>query len=172
MAVSAEPVNLVINAAASMSFFRKHKTILFYGLSLAVLLLLLKWLELKFIIYDHSFELYAGAIAILFTLLGIWLAKKLTKPTIKTLVIEKEVYRNAEFEFVLNEEEMNRLGLSQRELEVLQLMAKGLSNQEIAQALFVSLNTIKTHAARIFEKMNVQRRTQAVEQGKRTGLIP
>lgn len=155
-----------------MSFFRKHKTILFYGLSLAVLLLLLKWLELKFIIYDHSFELYAGAIAVLFTLLGIWLARKLTRPVTETRVIEKTVYLKTGEEFVLNEQEQTRLGLSQRELEVLQLMAKGLSNQEIAQTLFVSLNTVKTHAARIFEKMDVQRRTQAVELGKRSGLIP
>ena len=155
-----------------MQFFRKHKTIWLYGLSLAALLMLLKWLELKFIIYDHSFELYAGTIAVLFTLLGIWLARKLTKPTIETRIVEKEVYRTAEADFILNEKELNRLGLSQRELEVLQLMAKGLSNQEIAETLFVSLNTIKTHAARIFEKMDVQRRTQAVELGKRSGLIP
>ena len=151
--------------------FRKNKTIWLYGSSLAILLLLLKWLELRFVIYDHAFEVYAGAIAVLFTALGIWLAIKLTKPKIETVVIEKEVYRDSSLPFVLNEKAMNQSGMSKRELEVLQLMAEGLSNQEIAKQLFVSLNTIKTHSSKIFEKMDVQRRTQAIERAKRLGLI-
>jgi NarL family two-component system response regulator LiaR len=155
-----------------MDLFRKHKTVWLYGVSLALLLLLLKWLELKFVIYDHAFELYAGSIAILFTGLGIWLSKKLSKPRIEKLVVEKTVFRDPALPFVVNEKEMTRLGISQRERDVLQLMAEGLSNKEIADRLFVSLNTVKTHAARLFEKLDVQRRTQAVERGKQAGLIP
>jgi len=152
-------------------FFRKYKTTWVYGISLAVLLLLLKWLELTFIIYDHAFEIYAGLIALLFTGLGIWLARILTKPKIEKTVVEKNVLRDPAHPFAVNEKELLRLGISLRELEVLQLMALGLSNQEIANRLFVSLNTVKTHAARLFGKLDVQRRTQAVERGKRMGLI-
>ena len=139
-----------------------------YGVALAIMLLLLRWLEIRFIIMEHSFEIYAAAIAFLFTALGIWLALKLGKPTI----IEKEIYIPAHPDFVLNEPELAKLGLSSRELEVLQLMAAGKSNQEIADHLFLSLNTIKTHSSRLFEKMEVKRRTQAIELGKKLSLIP
>jgi len=151
----------------------KNKTILLYGVSLALLLLLLKWLELRFIIFDHAFELYIGAIALIFTGLGIWLALKLTKPRLKTVIVEKEVYiNNNTDDFVLNEKEIANLGISKRELEVLQLMAEGLSNGEIATQLFVSLNTIKTHTSKLFEKLDAKRRTQAIEKAKRLSLIP
>jgi NarL family two-component system response regulator LiaR len=152
-------------------FVAKNKTILFYGLCLALLLFLLKWLELRFIIIDHAFEIYIGSIALIFTLLGIWLALKLSKPKVKTVVVEKEIYRSNS-DFKLNEEELNKLGLSRRELEVLQLMAEGLSNQEIGEKLFVSVSTVKTHTSRLFEKMDVKRRTQAIEKAKRLSLIP
>lgn len=145
----------------------KNKEVILYGLALALLLFLLKWLELRFIIIDHAFEIYIGAIAAIFTGLGIWLAVKLTKP--KTVVVEKEVYIK---DFTLNENELNKLRLSKRELEVLQLMAEGLSNQEIAERLFVSLNTIKTHSSKVLEKLDVERRTQAVEKAKRLSIIP
>jgi len=148
----------------------KNKQNILYGVSLAVLLLLLKWLEWRFIIIDHAFEIYAGTIALVFTGLGIWLAKKLVTPKVNTVIIEKQVFANADF--VLNEAEVNRLRLSARELEVLQLIADGLSNQQIAERLFVSLNTIKTHTSNLFLKMEVERRTQAIEMAKRLGLIP
>lgn len=148
-------------------FLLKYKETILYGLALAALLFLLRWLELRFVIIDHAFEIYIGSIALLFTGLGIWLALKLTKP--KTVVVEKEVYVK---DFTLNEEELNKLRLSKRELEVLQLMAEGLSNQEIAGSLFVSLNTIKTHSSKVLEKLDVERRTQAVEKAKRLSIIP
>jgi len=148
----------------------KNKQIIIYGVSLALLLVLLKWLEWRFIIIDHAFEIYAGTIALVFTGLGIWLAKKLVTPKVKTVIIEKQVFANAGF--VLNEAEVNRLRLSAREMEVLQLIAGGLSNQQIAERLFVSLNTIKTHTSNLFLKMEVERRTQAIEMAKRLGLIP
>ncbi len=150
----------------------KHKQSLLYGILLALLLVLLKWLEFKLIIVDYSFELYVGAIALFFTALGIWLALKLTKPKVETLKVEKEVYKAPSNDFVANQIEITKLNLSTRELEVLTLMAQGLSNQEIAERLYVSLNTIKTHSSKIFEKMEVKRRTQAVEMGQRLGILP
>jgi len=154
-----------------MSFFVRNKQIIIYGVLLAILVLLLKWLEMRYILVDQQLETYGGFVAVIFTALGIWLALKLRKPKVETVVIEKEVYIENRDGFILNEKEVKRLNLSKRELEVLQLMAEGLSNQEIAEKLFVSLNTIKTHSAQIFEKMEVKRRTQAVDMGKKLNLI-
>ncbi|NCD72101.1 response regulator transcription factor [Mucilaginibacter agri] len=148
----------------------KNKPAILYGAALAALLFLLKWLEWHFVIVDHAMEVYAGAIAVVFTALGIWLALKLAKPKVKTVVVEKQVYLNGS-NFVVNQVELERLNLSKRELEVLQLMAEGLSNQEISNRLFVSLNTIKTHTANLFEKMEVKRRTQAVDVAKKLCII-
>ena len=151
----------------------KYKQPILYGLSMAILLFLLKWLQFRYIIIDHALEIYVGAIAVIFTGLGIWVALKLARPKVQTVVVEKEVYITAPANGnITNEEELARLGLSKRELEVLQLIAEGLSNQEIAARLFVSLNTIKTHSSRIFEKLDVKRRTQAIEKAKRLNLIP
>lgn len=153
-----------------LNFINKHRETILYGISLAFLLFFLKWIELRFIIINHTLEIYIGLIALLFTGLGIWLALKLTKPKVETQIIEKEV-TTKNTDFTINEEVMNELGISKRELEVLQLMADGLSNQEIAEKLFVSLNTIKTHTSKLFEKLDVKRRTQAVEKAKRLSLI-
>jgi DNA-binding CsgD family transcriptional regulator len=148
-------------------FFVRHKHVILYGAALAVLLFLLKWLEWKFIVMDRAIDLYSGALALVFTGLGIWLAIKLARP--KTVILEKEVYVKPPG--TINEKELARLGISARELEVLRLMAEGLSNQEIAARLFVSLNTIKTHSANIFEKLDVRRRTQAVDKAKKLNII-
>lgn len=153
-------------------FYQKHRQVILYGISLALLLFVLKWLELRFLIIGHIIEIYVGAIALLFTGLGIWLAMKLTTPKVETRIVEREVYVTAGEEFSVNEPERLRLGLSLRELEVLQLISGGLSNQDIASRLFVSLNTIKTHSSRIFEKLDVRNRTQAVERARRLRLIP
>lgn len=150
---------------------KKNKWIIVYGSSLALLLFLLRWLEFRFLVLDHALDIYIGIIAAIFTGLGVWLTIKLTKPKTKTIIVEKKVYRNAQTEFILNEVELEKLALSKRELEVLQHMAKGLSNQEIAEQLFVSLNTIKTHSSKVFEKLDVKRRTQAVEKAKRLNII-
>lgn len=150
----------------------KNKQVIIYGIALAVLLFLLKWLETRYILLDQQLDIYLGIIAVLFTALGVWLALKIRKPKIETVIVEKKVVLTSGPEFILNEEEVRRLNLSKRELEVLQLMADGLSNQEIASKLFVSLNTIKTHSAQIFEKMEVKRRTQAVDMAKRLCIIP
>jgi DNA-binding CsgD family transcriptional regulator len=157
---------------ASKSFLAKHKATIIYSISLAFLLFLLKWLELRFIIFDHSFEIYIGFIAVIFTSLGIWLALKLSKPKIQTVVVEKEVYVTRNEHFVLDTSLVSQLELSKRELEILGLLAQGHSNQEIAAKLFVSLSTVKTHLQNLFEKLEVKRRTQAVEKAKRLSLIP
>ncbi|MBI1769697.1 MAG: DNA-binding response regulator [Bacteroidetes bacterium] len=118
--------------------------------------------EYRYYIHDLSIEFYVGGIAILFSALGIWAGLKLTRKKVIT----------ASPDFVLDETQMQKLGISKREHEVLQLMAQGLSNQEIADKLFVSLNTIKTHSSNLFLKLDVSRRTQAVQKGKALRLIP
>ena len=147
-----------------------NKNSLLYGIALAFFLFLLKWLELKFIVLNYSFEIYTSAIAIVFTGLGIWLALKLVKPKKETIIVEKTIFIEKE-EFVIDQKQLEKSGLSKRELEVLELIAKGLSNQEIAENLFVSLNTIKTHSSKVFEKLDVKRRSQAVEKAKRLKII-
>jgi len=150
----------------------KYKGTILYGVALALLVFLLKWLEWRLVIFDYALELYVGAIALVFTGLGIWLAMKLIKPKVETVVIEKPVYiEKKPVDMEAAARELARMDLSRRELEVLELMAEGLSNQEIAEKLFVSLNTIKTHTSRLFEKMDVKRRTQAVEKAKRLNII-
>jgi NarL family two-component system response regulator LiaR len=149
---------------------KKYSSVLIYGVSLALLLLLLRLIEWQFIFVDNSFELYAGAIAIMFTVLGLWLSRKLSKP--KTILLEREVLVPANGIFELNANAVIELGLSKRELEVLALMAAGMSNREIAEQLFVSLNTIKTHLSNVFLKLDVQRRTQAVDKARRLSLVP
>jgi ATP/maltotriose-dependent transcriptional regulator MalT len=154
------------------------KNILLYAAAMAAILLLLQWMQFKFLVIDHATEIYITGIAVIFTLLGIWLAKKLTRPKTKlikeTVVIEKEVtvYKSAHEPFLPDTKTIERLGISQREMEVLGLMAAGATNQEIADQLFVSLNTIKTHTSRLFEKLDVKRRTQAIEKAKRLHIIP
>ena len=153
------------------------RNLILYGLALAALLLLLQLLEYKLLIIDHATEVYVTAIAILFTALGIWMAAKIMKPKTEirteTVVVEKEVlvYRSNEESFQQNEAIIQQLNISQRELQVLQLMAEGNSNQEIAEKLFLSLHTIKTHTSKLFEKLDVKRRTQAVEKAKKLQLI-
>ena len=155
-----------------MNWFRNYKTTILYGISLFVLLFFLKWLELRYILFDHSWEIYIGSIAVLFTALGLWPALKLSKPKTKTIIVEKEVFISKEENFIMNQALIEQLELSTRELEILDLMAQGNSNQEIANSIFVSLSTVKTHNQNIFEKLDVKRRTQAIEKAKRLQIIP
>ncbi len=139
------------------------RTILLYALSLAALIFILKLIEYRFFVRDLSLEFYVGLVAILFTVLGIWAGNKLSRK--KTVVIT-----NPEFQF--DAARLQSLNISKREYEVLDLMSKGNSNQEIADKLFVSLNTVKTHSSNLFLKLNVRRRTQAVQKAKELQLIP
>jgi two-component system, NarL family, response regulator LiaR len=120
---------------------------------------------------DNATDIYSGIIALLFTFLGIWVAKQLSKPKIETIVVEKEVYVSLPDTFILNEEELKKLNLTGREWEVLQLMSKGMSNAEIAGTLFLSLSTIKAHVSNVLLKMDVKSRAQAMEKAKRLKII-
>lgn len=138
---------------------------------MALVLFLLQWLEARFIVLNYRLDFFIGAIAIVFTVLGIWLALKLVKPKVETRIVEKEIYIDSTPPTAINQKEISNLGISKRELDVLQLMATGLSNEEIAEQLFISLNTVKTHSSNIFLKLEVKRRTQAVEKAKRLNII-
>ena len=146
------------------------RDILIYGVSGGALIAALKLIEYRFLVVEHSFEIYGGLIAALFAGLGIWLGFKLTRH--KETVVVKEVPVAVADRFQLNQKKLDELGVTPRELEILQLIADGLSNREIAEKLFVSENTIKTHSSRLFDKLSARRRTQAVQIGKAIGLIP
>jgi len=143
---------------------------LIYGLCGGILIVALKLIEFRFLVVEHSIEIYGGLIAALFAGVGIWLGLKLTKK--KEVVVVKEVPAPSAQPFALNEERLKNLGITRRELEILELIAQGLSNREIAGKLFVSENTVKTHSSRLFDKLSAKRRTQAVQIGKELGLIP
>src|SRR6266404_9206473 len=130
---------------------KKH--ILIYGLCGGVLIVLLKLVEYRFLVVEHSIEIYGGLIALLFAVLGIWLGLKLTKT--KEVILVKEV--PAPLSFTLNKTRLRELGITRRELEILELIARGLSNREIAEKLFVSENTVKTHSSRLFDKLSARR---------------
>lgn len=146
------------------------RDILIYGLIGGVLIALLKFVEYRFLVLEHSLEIYGGIVALLFAALGIWLGLKLTRA--KETIVVKEVRVPTGGPFVQNAARIEALGLTPRELEILQLIARGLSNREIATQLFVSENTVKTHSSRVFDKLNARRRTQAVQFAKEQGLIP
>jgi DNA-binding CsgD family transcriptional regulator len=142
------------------------KTILLYASLLALMIILMKLLEYRLFIKDLSLEFYVGAIAVLFTILGVWVGLKMTRR--KKIFIQQPVLNN----FKVDENVLGQLGISNREYEVLELIAKGYSNQEIAEKLFISLNTVKTHSSNLFLKLEVKRRTQAVQKAKEMALIP
>ena len=155
---------------------KKH--LLIYGLCGGLLIVLLKVIEYRFLVLERSIEIYGGLIALFFAAVGIWLGLKLTKN--KETVVIKEVPVEVPIEvpvptrepFVFNQARSQQLGLTARELEILQLIAGGLSNREIAEKLFVSENTVKTHSSRVFDKLSAKRRTQAVQIAKELQLIP
>jgi len=146
------------------------KNIILYGLVLGLLVAGIKYAEFKFIVINNTFEIYAGIIAVVFTVLGVLVGLKFV--TKKEVLVVKEVLIQPTENFIVNENNLKQLSISKREHEVLMLMAQGLSNQEVADKLFVSLNTVKTHSSKLFEKLNVQRRTQAVQEAKKLGLVP
>jgi DNA-binding CsgD family transcriptional regulator len=145
------------------------KHVLIYGLVGGVLIVVLKVIEFRFRVVEHAIEIYVGLIAVIFASVGIWLGLKLTKK--KEVLVVKEVPAASSQPFALNEERLRELGITKRELEILGLMAKGMSNREIAEKLFVSENTVKTHSSRLFDKLSARRRTQAVQIAKEMGLI-
>ena len=133
---------------------------------MAFLLGLLKWAEYVYFMRDLALEAYIGIIGVMCVLLGGWMGWKLTANKRVHSISELPEDSPAEYDA------QNSFGLSPREFEVLELIAKGHSYQEIADKLSVSLSTIKTHASNIFSKMDVQRRTQAVMLAQKKGLLP
>jgi DNA-binding CsgD family transcriptional regulator len=152
--------------------------VLLLGLVGGVLIAILRWSEYQFLVIEHSLEIYGAIVAIIFVVFGIWLGIKLTKPREKIVLREVLVPTGAPAEsaaaatFTLNQPQLDALGITPRELEILSLIAQGLSNREIAGRLFVSENTVKTHCSRAFDKLGARRRTQAVQLGKQLGLLP
>lgn len=139
-----------------------RRTILIYGISMAVLVGLLKFVEYKFFVRDIPMEFYIGVVAVLFTGLGIWAGMRLTRPR----VIE------VSGPFERNDANLKRSGISKREFEVLELITAGLSNQAIADRLFVSTSTVKTHVSSVLAKLNASRRTEAIAKAKEMRIIP
>ena len=147
---------------------RKH--ILLYGILGGVLIAGLKTIEYRWLVVEHSVEIYGGLVAAVFASLGIWLGVKLTRNT-ETIVV-REIMVPTPVSFTLDTAKRESLGITPRELEILGLIAEGLSNREIAERVHVSENTVKTHSRRVFDKLGARRRTQAVQLGKELQLIP
>jgi NarL family two-component system response regulator LiaR len=147
---------------------RKH--VLLYGLFGGVLIAVLKAIEYRWLVVEYSVEIYGGLVAAVFASVGLWLGLKLTRHT-ETVVV-REVVVPAPVNFERDQGKLESLGITPRELEILELIAAGLSNKEIAERVYVSENTVKTHSSRVFDKLGARRRTQAVQLGKELRLIP
>jgi two-component system, NarL family, response regulator LiaR len=147
--------------------FHNSRHIVLYSTAMAVLVFALKWLQWKYLVTDNSYDIYIGMIALFFTFFGVW-----AQPKVKTIVVEKEVYLPHPETFSVNEGALKKLNLTNREYEVLKLLAQGRSNTEIAESLFLSLSTIKTHVSNLFVKMDVKSRAQAIEKAKRLKITP
>lgn len=129
---------------------------------MAALIGVLKFVEYKFVIRDIPLEFYIGSVAVMFTGIGIWAGLRLTRPKIVEI--------SGPFE--LNETNLKSTGISKREYEVLELLSSGLSNQEIADKLFVSTSTVKTHVSSVLAKLDASRRTEAIANAKKMRIIP
>jgi DNA-binding CsgD family transcriptional regulator len=149
-----------------------RKTILVYGLLGGVLIAGLKLIEYRYLVVEHSIEVYGGLVALLFSVLGIWLGLRITGRRDRIVVREVPATLPADGAFIPDAARLGQLGITPRELQILELIAAGMSNREIAEKLFVSENTVKTHSSRIFDKLDAKRRTQAVQRAKEAGLIP
>lgn len=146
------------------------KRVLLYAAIGGVVIALLKVIEYQHFVRAYPAELYGGLVSLIFTVAGLYLGMKWNRP--KETVVVKEVRIREGEPFVLNAGKLKELGITQREHEILALIAQGLSNREIGEKLFVSENTVKTHSSRLFDKMSVSRRVQAVRKGQELGLIP
>ena len=146
------------------------KHVLLYGLLCGVLIAVLQLIKYRWLVLTHSIEIYGALVGAIFAAVGIWLGLKLTRP--KETVVVREVLVEAPSAFVRDQVRADAIGITARELEILEAIAAGLSNKEIAERLFVSENTVKTHSSRVFDKLGARRRTQAVQRGKELRLIP
>jgi DNA-binding CsgD family transcriptional regulator len=146
------------------------KRVLLYGTIGGALIALLKIIEYQHFVRSYPTEVYGGLVALIFTAVGGWLGWRWNRQ--KEVVVVKEVRVREHGPFVLDAEKLKDLGITPREHEILGLIAAGLSNREIGEKLFVSENTVKTHSSRLFEKLGVNRRVQAVQKAKDLRLIP
>jgi two-component system, NarL family, response regulator LiaR len=146
-----------------------RKQALIFGLVGGVLVTLLQWTEFHFVVLEHSIAIYGVLIAILFAGAGIWLGTRLLAP--RERIVEIAVPAVPTSTFAVDDTARERLGITRREMEILELVARGLSNREIGTTLFVSENTVKTHCSRAFDKLGARRRTEAVQRGKELGLL-
>jgi two-component system, NarL family, response regulator LiaR len=150
--------------------------VLIFGLVGGLLIAILQYSEYRFVVIEHSVEIYVALVAILFATFGIWLGLRIARRRKPNEAVVSEVLVRAEAAslnpFTLNTANQQAVGITARELEILTLVARGFSNREIATQLFVSENTVKTHCARAFEKLGAARRTQAVQRCKELGLLP
>jgi NarL family two-component system response regulator LiaR len=146
--------------------------VLIYGVIGGVLIAALQWTQYRFLVVEHSMEIYGGLVAVTFAAVGIWLGLKLTGKRETVVVREVSVAAPVGEGFVADEKKREDLGITRREFEILELIAQGMSNREIAEKLFVSENTVKTHSSRVLGKLGARRRTQAVQLGKELGLLP
>ena len=164
-------LNVTSTTESSLSSRRRAiRDILLYGVCGGLLVAILKLTEYRFLVVEYSVEIYVALVAALFAGIGIWLGLTLTRKKPTTII--KEIPVPATDPFVVDQNRLSELGITARELEILGLIAKGLSNREIAAQLFVSENTVKTHSSRLFDKLGAKRRTQAVQIGKADRLIP
>ena len=147
-----------------------RKQVILYGLVGGVLILGLRLIEYRWLVIDHSVEIYGGLIAAVFAGVGLWLGLRLTRQ--KERVVVREVAVPAPAEFIRDQGKLESLEITPRELEILGLIAEGLSTREIAERAYVSENTVKTHSSRVFNKLGARRRTQAVQLAKTMRLIP
>ncbi len=134
------------------------RLILVYGAALAALAFLLEWLDYKHAVHAWTTEFYVACIAVVFVALGIWVGNRLTaKPRLA---------------YARNEAAIASLGISARECEVLEMLAAGHANKVIARRLDISPNTVKTHIARLYEKLEVASRTQAIGKARELDILP
>jgi two-component system, NarL family, response regulator LiaR len=141
-----------------------RRTVIIYGLSMAALAGLLKFVEYRYIVRDIPLEFYIGAVAVMFTGLGIWAGLRLTRPKVVEVAVA--------IPFERDDSALKSIGISKREFEVLELIAAGLSNQDIADRLFVSTSTVKTHVSNVLAKLDAGRRTEAIARAKEMRIIP
>ena len=149
------------------------KDLLLYGVCGGVLIVGLRMIEYRFLVVEHSVAIYGALIAAVFAALGIWLGRTLrrTRDVVVVKEVPVEVAVRVTGPFAVDRARVAALGITPRELEILGLIASGLSNREIADRLSVSENTVKTHSSRLFDKLGANRRTKAVQIGKSQGLI-
>ncbi|MFD2587119.1 response regulator transcription factor [Croceitalea marina] len=166
-----ESYNLRKKVSCKMHLDSGASHIILYGLATASLIFGLKWLQWNFIIRENAIDIYIGLIALMFTLLGAWIASQLIKPKAQAILVDKQNMIPQAKEFKLNEAGLKRLNLTNREYQILKLIAQGHSNSEIADELFLSLSTIKTHVSNLYTKMNVKSRFRAIAVAKEIKIV-